>query len=236
MSSPAPAPSVGSNRSPRVLLREFVGALFRTETYAKLLYLLLAFPLGVAYFTLVVVGVTFGITTSLLLIGVPVLVITFVGVAALGAVEARLAAALLGIETSPPEALRGDNPNGVRRAENGLREALLDLFTAPTTWTALVLVLLKFVYGTVVFTALVTVVAVTASFVSAPVVYDHPDVSYAVGAYAIETLPEALGLAAVGVLVGLGSVQLLTRLATAGGLVTAALLNVNTDRSVDPTA
>ena len=212
-------------------LRRFVGAPFRPETYAKLLYLLLAFPLGIAYLVFLTVGLSVGVGTSLLLVGVPVFVLTVVGIAFLGAVEARLASGLLGVEAPLPEPLRADNPDGLRRVENGLAETLRNLFTAPTTWTSLALLAIKSVYGLFVFVISVTAAAVTASLLGAPLAYDAPGVTYTVGAYAVETLPEALGLAVVGAALGLGSLYLLGGLATAGGLVTAALLELDEPRN-----
>jgi hypothetical protein len=198
-----------------------------------MLYLLVAFPLGITYFVLIVTGLSIGITTSPLLVGLPILVAVIAGITVLGALEAQLASRLLDIETAFPETFREENPDGIRRIENEPVDALLNLFTAPTTWTTLVLLLLKFVYGIVVFTVFVTAAALTVGFVSAPVVYDHPNVSYTIGVYAIETLPEALGLAVVGVLVGFVSIHLLNGLATAGGLMTAALLEI--DRAQEST-
>jgi hypothetical protein len=222
-------PPADSNRLGSGALKRFIGAPFRTDTYANLLYLLCAFPLGVAYLVLVVTGFSIGIATSPLLVGIPILVAVIAGTAVLGALEAQLTSRLLGIETALPETLREENPDGIRRIENGPIDTLLDLFTAPTTWTTLVLLLLKFVYGIVVFTILVSAAALTVGFVSAPLVYDHPDVSYTIGVYAIETLSEAFGLAVVGVLVGFVSIHLLNGLATAGGFLTATLLDL--DRS-----
>ncbi|MFQ3285788.1 sensor domain-containing protein [Natronomonas sp.] len=212
-------------------VRRFAGAPFRTETYAKLLYLLLAFPLGIAYVVFLTVGLSVGVGTSLLLVGVPVVVLTVVGVAFLGAVEARLASGLLGVEAPLPEPLRADNPDGLRRVENGLVETLLDLFTAPTTWTSLALLMLKSIYGLFVFVISVTVVTLTAALLGAPLAYDAPDVTYTIGTYAVDTLPEALGLAVVGVVIGLGSLYLLSGLATAGGLMTATLLELDDQRN-----
>lgn len=227
MSSKPISTHADPDRPGRGLLRRFVGAPFRTDTYAKLLYLLAAFPLGVGYFVVLAVGLSFGIGASITLLGLPVLVLTVAGVAFLGAVEARLAAGLLGIDASLPETLRADNPDGIRRIENGAVDTLVDLFTAPTTWTSLVLLVLKFVYGIVAVTLVVALVSLTGSMLAAPFAYDHPDVAYTIGAYAIETLPEALALAAVGVVVGFASVHLLNGLATAGGHMTAALLNLD---------
>jgi len=213
----------------RGVLRRFVGAPLRADTYAKLLYVLLAFPLGIAYFTIVVTGLSFGIGASVTLLGLPVLVLTIAGVTVLGTVEARLASGLLDIDASPPEAVRADNPDGIRRVENGIWETLRDLFTAPTTWTALVLVLLKFAYGLLGFVTFVTLAALTGAFIGAPLVYSDPGVSYTIGAFAIDSLPEALGLAVAGVMLGFVSLHLLCGLATAGGKMTAALLEL--DRS-----
>lgn len=215
-------------------LRRFVGAPFRTETYTNLLYLLLAFPLGVAYFTIVVTGLSFGVGASLTLVGVPVLVLTFVGIIVLGALESRLASSLVDVDVALPEALRRDDPDGMRRRENGLVDALVNLFTATTTYGALALVFLKFVYGVLVFTVLVTAAALTASLLGAPFVYDQPNVAYTVGSYTIETLGEAIAASGVGVLVGFVSINLLNGLAAAGGHMTAALMNLG--RNAERTA
>lgn len=115
------------------------------------------------------------------------------------------------------------------RSPRGLRDKLSALVTAPTTWTSLVLVLLKFVYGTVAFTALVTAGATVIALLSAPFVYADPSVQYTVGPSTIETLPGAVAVAGTGLLAGLVALHLLNGLAIGGGLLTAALLELAPD-------
>jgi len=55
-----------------------IKALFRSildsRTYGRILYLVLALPLGVAEFTFLVTAISFGFSTAITLIGIPVLV------------------------------------------------------------------------------------------------------------------------------------------------------------------
>ena len=97
MTTPTTTPPADSDRSDSSLLRRFVDAPFRTDTYAKMLYLLVAFPLGITYFVLIVTGLSIGITTSPLLVGLPILDAVIAGITVLGALEARLTSKLLGI-------------------------------------------------------------------------------------------------------------------------------------------
>lgn len=131
MTSRATTTATESSRSDGRLLRQSVGTPFRTDTYAKLLYMLLAFPLSVAYFTLVV-GFPIGVLTSLLLIGLPVLVFTLLGVAVLGGVEPRVASGLIDSKTELPEPIHKANPSESRCVENVVVETLLDRSTGTT--------------------------------------------------------------------------------------------------------
>lgn len=206
-------------------LRWFVGVPFRPQTYRNLAYLLLAFPLGIAYFVAITVAFSLGTGLLVALIGLPLLLLTTVAATLLAGFEARLASLLVGVEAPLPEVLRAENRGRVT-GEDGLVDALGALVTAPTTWTSLVLVGAKFVYGIVAFTLLVTAFAVVTALLSAPVVYADPAVQYTVGWGTIETLPGAIAVAVAGVVVGLVSLHLLNALAIVGGLFTAALLAI----------
>lgn len=212
-------------------LRWFVGVPFRPRTYANLLYLALAFPLGLVYFVTVVTGLSLGIGLSITLFGIPLLLLTLLTILFLGALEAKLATHLVGIDTPVPEALRADNPRSLVQAEDGLLDALKATVIAPTTWTTLVVVVAKFVYGILAFTVLVTAVTLTLVLVAAPFAYDHPDFVYTIGHHTVETLPEALAFAGVGVALGFISLHLLNALAVAGAVLNAALLGLESEFS-----
>lgn len=207
-------------------LRWFFGVPFRARTYLSLLYVLLAVPLGLLYFVGVATGVSLGLGLIVTLVGLPLLLLTLVVATVLAGVDARLTAHLVGIEAPLPEPLRAENPRGLSRAEDGLFDALAALVTAPTTWTSLLLLIGKFVYGIVAFTAAVTAWSVVTALLAAPLVYGDPAVTYTVGAHTVDTLPQALAASAVGVFGAFLSLHLINGLATVGGYLTAALLEV----------
>ncbi|GER87484.1 hypothetical protein KDW_16460 [Dictyobacter vulcani] len=49
------------------------------QTLGNMLYLLLAFPLGLIYFVLMVVGLSVGASTLIIWIGLPILLLTMIG-------------------------------------------------------------------------------------------------------------------------------------------------------------
>ena len=231
-----PDPGPGPDDRP---LRWFFGVPFRRQTYANLLYLLLAFPLGTVYFVALTAGVSLGFGLIITLVGLPLLAVTLAGATILAAVDARLTAHLVGVEAPLPEPLRAANPRSLSRAEDGLLDSIEAMVTAPTTWTSLLLLVAKFAYGLVAFTAVVTVGTLVAALLAAPFVYGDPNVSYVFGVHTIDTFPEAVVAAAVGVCLVFPVLHLLNGLAAAGGYLTAALLEVppsESDSDSDPDA
>jgi hypothetical protein len=216
-------------RGPGAALRGFLGVPFRPQTYRNLAYLALAFPLGLAYFVGVSVGLSVGVGLAVTLVGIPLLVLTLAAAAGLAGFEARLASWLVGVDATPPAALDGmdESFDGL----DGLLDAARHLLTTPTTWTGLLLVLLKLAFGTVAFAALVTAGTLAGVLLAAPLLYDAPGVAYTAGTLAVDTLGEALAAAGLGVLVVLVSLHLLNGLARFGAVTTAFLLG---DDPTDP--
>jgi hypothetical protein len=209
-----------SPRSPGGALARFVGVPFDGQTYRNLAYLLLAFPLGIAYFTVVTTGLSTGIGLLVTLAGVPVVILTLLVTLGIGSFERRLADWLLDVDVDAA-------PAGVDLAFGSVDEALgttKRIVTAPTTWTGLLLVGLKFVYGVVAFTALVTAFSVSATLISMPAFYDAAGVTYTLGPYVVDTLREAVAGAGLGVLLALASLHVLNAVARFGGFLTNALL------------
>src|SRR3954468_22489681 len=71
------------------------------RSYRNLLYLLLAFPLGLTYFLFLVVGLSLGLGLTIIWVGLPVLLLVLLGSRALSALERQLAIGLLGAEVPP---------------------------------------------------------------------------------------------------------------------------------------
>lgn len=209
-----------SPRSPGEALARFVGVPFDGQTYRNLAYLLLAFPLGIAYFTLVTTGLSTGLGLLVTLAGVPIVLGTLLVTLGIGSFERRLAEQLLDVDIDGA-------PSDIELAFGSVEEAIgtaKRILTAPTTWTGLLLVGLKFVYGIVAFTALVTAFAVAVSLLSLPAFYDAAGVTYTIGPYVVDTLREAIAGAGLGVLLLLVSLHVLNGVARFGGFLTEILL------------
>jgi signal transduction histidine kinase len=119
----------------------FVGAAGRPQTWLNLLYLLLAFPLGLAYFIVLVVGVSTGAALAVLIVGLGILLATLAASRGMAAVERGLARAVLGVPIATPPDQRGLQPH--QRVLRWLRD--------PMTWKGLVFVALKFPLGIATF-------------------------------------------------------------------------------------
>jgi signal transduction histidine kinase len=125
----------------------FAGVVASPQTWRNLAYLLLAFPTGLAYFVVLVVGVSTGVALAIVVVGLGILIVTLAAWRAMASVERRLARRLLRVEILDPADRRG-LPR-LERVTRWLRD--------PVTWKSLIFVALKFPLGVVTF-ALVTAI------------------------------------------------------------------------------
>jgi hypothetical protein len=146
-------------------LRSFFAAPFRPRTYTNLLYLLLAFPLGLAYFVFLTVGLTVGFALTIVWFGIPLLALVFAGTWAFAAFERQAAIHLLGAEVPPMAPL----PTGAARS--AWRRAG-DFFSNPVTWKGMGFLLLKFPLGIASFVATVVSLSISTAFLLAPLFWD----------------------------------------------------------------
>ena len=211
-----------------------VGVPARAQTYRNLLYLLLAFPLGLAYVVALSVGFSAGVGLALTVVGVPLVLVTLAGATVLARVEAELANRLLGTE------IRATVPSG----SDGLLDAAKRLVADPGTWLDVVYLGVKFVLGVVSFTALVSLLSVSVSLLSAPLTYSS---TYTVGLRAgtvsvgpfesgrlvVDTLPEAAGAAVAGLALAIASLHALNALAGVSATIAELLLG---EHDVDASA
>jgi two-component system phosphate regulon sensor histidine kinase PhoR len=133
------------------------------RTYARILYLLLAFPLGLTYFILIIVGLSVGIGMSFIGVGLLILGLTVVGWLFFARIERELAIHLLGAQIRPfsiPE----PQPLGVwPRVLRTLRD--------PVTWKSLVYLFVEFPFGIFSFTITLVLISIALGFTLAPVGY-----------------------------------------------------------------
>lgn len=232
------AEPIVSSTTLRGVGRRFLGAPLRSRTYRNLLYLLLAFPLGIVYFVGLLTGTAVGTGLLLTWVGLPILLATLAGAAVAAGIEARLASRLVGVDAAVPAFLREFSiRDGVALPGDGFVDAACRLVTAPSTWTSVVLLVYKFVVGLVSFVAVVTVGSVTIALLAAPLVYDASGAlatggaggQYRIGSWMVNSLPEAFAVAGMGVLALIVGLNLLNGLSRFQARSVASILRVGAD-------
>ncbi|HEX6651561.1 MAG TPA: sensor domain-containing protein, partial [Thermoleophilaceae bacterium] len=141
-------------------IRRLFGPIREARTYLRILYLLLALPLGVIEFSFLVTALSFGFGTAITLIGIPVLVATVWAWRWMAHVERRIIGRLLGTEI--PEPYRPDPPD--TRWWKRLGARLAD----PATWKDLAFLLLQLPLGIVSFSIAVSVIGFGLRLLLAP--------------------------------------------------------------------
>jgi two-component system phosphate regulon sensor histidine kinase PhoR len=134
-----------------------------SRTYLRILYLFLAFPLGVAYFVFIVTGLSVGFGLAVVIVGFPILIVTLLSWMLFARIERELAIHLLGATIRPMSV-----PDDVRRTA---WQRLLKTLADPVTWKSLVYVFLEFPFGLLSFTLAITLIAVSLSLILYPVLY-----------------------------------------------------------------
>lgn len=224
-------------------LRSFLAAPVRPQTYLNLAYLVLSFPLGLAYFVFVTVGLSLGLGLSIVLVGIPLVMAVIAATLLVAGFERRLTAWLLDVDVPARTELAGD----------GWFEKLRSLATEPGTYAALLYLPLKFVVGTAAFVVTMNALVTGVALLSVPLHYGEPglyvglvtdrpvelhpalhfgwnrllvgfEAVVTVGAWQVRTLPEALVAAGGGVLLLLLGLAVLNWLAAVHGRLTARLL------------
>jgi signal transduction histidine kinase len=202
-------------------IERFLRPIFDPRTYGRILYLLLALPLGVAEFSFLVTAISFGFGTAITLIGIPVLIGTMWAWRWLAELERRLIGRLLGNQIPSP--YRPDPPEA--RWWRRVAARLAD----PATWKDLAFLLLQLPLGIVSFTVTVTVVGGGLGLLFAPAYYWSLGDGEWIGALSVNTLPEALAAVPVGALILLLGIPGLSALGRLYGWLAAQLLGSNAD-------
>jgi hypothetical protein len=169
----------------------FFSVVVQPQTYLNLAWLLLAFPLGTAYFILLVTGFSLGLGLMVTLLGIPVLLATLLAVRACAAFERSLMNALLGTAIPPVPILPAPAPGIVPR--------ITALVTSPTTWKDLGYLFLEFPIGILTFCLGLTLATIPPYFIFLPIYYRWTDFYYA-PYHRVNSLAEALFFVPIGVL------------------------------------
>jgi hypothetical protein len=145
---------------PKNLLVEFLAVPFRPRTYGSLLYIWLAFPLGLAYFIGLVVGFAAGVPLTLVWIGLFVLFATLALAWLAEGMERQLAIRLLG--AAVPARLAGVADPSKRFAR------LRAVGGSSALWKGIVFLFLKFPLGLAGWVLSLVALVVPLAFIAAP--------------------------------------------------------------------
>ena len=138
------------------------GPLAWPRTYGRLLYLLLGLPLGVAYFTFYVTGLSLGIGLLIMTIGAVILVALLLAARPIAHFERMLAVGLVGEPIPPIPAPRTSGP--------GFWKWLAGTAGDSVTWKTLAFALLRFPLGLVSWILVVVLMSLALALIAAPVV------------------------------------------------------------------
>lgn len=210
-------------------IEKFFGVVASGQTYLNYIYLFLAFPLGLIYFIFLVVGISVGLGTIIIWVGLLILLMVIAGWWLLAGFERVMAISLLRVDIQPMSTTRSD------KAQTSL-EKLGAFLSNPVTWKGLVYLLAKFPLGIVSFVVLVTLTAVTIVLITAPLTFNflQPEIwMWGGDVWRIDTLGEALIGGAAGVLLFFISLHIFNGLAWISGKFAQVMLgNSPPDTSV----
>lgn len=166
------------------LFRKVFGVLFDPRTYGAILYMLLALPLGIAYFTFVTVGLSLSVGLMILIIGVFIAIAFFAMTRGISLVEGFITGALLGAKV--PHREDDDMDDVVEFAESDgedeqnsksrLWSATKRMFTDLRTYSSMIYMALMMPLGVGYFTIAVTGFVTSIAFMLAPfgsLISDH---------------------------------------------------------------
>ena len=157
----------------------------------RALYLLLALPLGTAWFVWYVTMLSLGAGLAVTLIGLPILVLTLYSVRPIGEFERRLVRDLLGAADVRASRRRPERP--------GRWPAIQARLADPQTWKDLIYQFCQFPFGLATFTITVVAVSLPLSLLLAPAYFWAIPDGIEVGLFSADTLGEAFALTAAGV-------------------------------------
>ncbi|WP_225737633.1 sensor domain-containing protein [Dyella acidiphila] len=144
----------------RSIAGRFFGVAADPRTYASLFYMVLSLATGIFYFTWAVTGISLSAGLSVLIIGLPFIVLFFGSVRVLSLVEGRMVESMLGVRMPrrPAFSTRGMS----------LWRRIGAMFSDPRSWSTLFYMLMMLPLGIIYFTLTVTLLSIALAFTSAP--------------------------------------------------------------------
>lgn len=183
-----------------------LSVIVRPQTYINILYLLISFPLGIAYFVFLVTGLSLGFGLLIIWVGVPVLALVLAGSWVFCRFEQETANLLLKLDIPKFRSSLTVDPLSGSEATLSATERLFTRTWRQTkahlssrlTWTGMLYLFLKFPMGIASFVIVVTLVSVAVALLGAPFYYWVDD-GIDFGIWQVDELPEALLLTLAGI-------------------------------------
>jgi len=141
----------------------FFSIAFDPKAYGGLLYALLALPIGIAYFTWVVTGISLSAGLAVLIIGVPFTLLFIASCRVIALLEGRIVEALLGQRM--PRRLPTDEARVA-----GVWPRIKAMLTDRRTWSTMFYMVLQLPLGVAYFVIAVTGLSLSLGLVAAPFV------------------------------------------------------------------
>lgn len=134
------------------------------QSYMNMLYLLMAFPLGLLYFLLFIIGFSVGVSVAFIGVGVLILLAMLGGAWWLGGFERELTMWWLDTIIPPMRREQGD------RQRLTFWQRVIALLRNRITWTNLLYLLVKFPFGALACSLVFALIALTAALLCAPLI------------------------------------------------------------------
>lgn len=186
----------------------------KPQTYLNLLYLLLAFPLGLAYFVFLVTGLSLGIGLLILWVGLLILAGILALCWPLALFERQMAISLLKVEI--PLTTHSQEP------ANSVIQQVKNHLTNPVTWKSIAFLFLKFPIGLASFVVTITLGTVSLVLILAPLTYQWIQID--MGIWHINSMPAAAVASVIGFIIAPISLHIFNFLAVWSGKLAIVLL------------
>jgi hypothetical protein len=202
---------------------KFFGVFINPQTYLNLIYLFLAFPLGLIYFILLVTGLSLGIPLIIIWVGLFILAGVFALSWILTAFERLMAISLLRVDIPPMTPPQQEGLSFLEKIKN--------YFSNPVTWKGMFFLAFKLPIGVITFTISVTLIALSVGLLAAPFVYPYAPIN--IGFWDIDTLAESVLVFLAGGIVAPVSLHILNGAADLCGHFAALMLGHTTPNKKD---
>lgn len=189
------------------------GTVIDPQTWRNLLYLVLSFPLGLAYFVTIVVLLSVGAGMIVILVGIPILIVAFTLVRAFVAAERVLLRTLLDAVVPSPAPVQ---------RPTGLVDRMMSYLGDAHLWKGLVYLLIHFVFGVASFAMVMALIPASLGLLVAPLTYTFIPMNVLMTR--IDTFDQAVLCCSAGAILGLLSLHLLNLWAGLWKRVGVALL------------